>query len=421
MDTSTNPLDSAFGFGAFTPVTTPPVVVKTITNKTQLKAALDAAAGIFPPTNTVLRLSASDDYDFRNEALQTFIIRAKNVTIEAAPGQRVVLKNFGLLLALDGIDNILIQDLVFHSDGDADNARDAIKLFASERPAPPPGTPPLTTQNTNAGSVRITHCSFDGYFDISIDSRSSAVSRRLLVTIDQCLFFDARPGRPKAVGNAVPEFVNRGAINFGSLENPADRGGPQLVGNAYATVAANVFVDVWRRCPRVATGNFGHVYNNLVFRWGNGNFEDDEANKTNTWLGMAVGGGSGVVGTGVPNGTALIEANRFIPVKDKKALEKTIEINPNTKISLGSNANEFDSLDGTNRNKTLTVPAANSAAIDIATVYSNVNRTAPTVAVPTAAEWLTIVARAGPRQGTATAAETAAKKAVTDVLSPSPS
>src|SRR5204863_6257895 len=51
-------------------------------------------------------------YDFTREPVKTFTIRAKNMTIQGAAGARVVLQNFGLVLELDTIDNILIQDLL---------------------------------------------------------------------------------------------------------------------------------------------------------------------------------------------------------------------------------------------------------------------------------------------------------------------
>ena len=54
-----------------------------------------------------------------------------------------------------------------------------------------------------------------------------------------------------------------------------DAANTRLTGNSAVTIAFNVFEDVWRRSPRIAqTGNFGHVFNNLLYHWGFGNNDD---------------------------------------------------------------------------------------------------------------------------------------------------
>jgi hypothetical protein len=335
-----------------------------------------------------------------------------------------VLQNFGLILSLKSIDNILIQDLLFPSDGTATGPRDAIDLDAEELPKPSSGMPPTpttTTQSTVEAHVRITHCSFDGYFDVSVDSRSYAGAPRLLATVHQRLFFDADPGSPTTEDDqGVLAFTNRGAINFGSLEDPNATGAnpPQLVGNARVTIAYNVFVNVWRRCPRIANGNFGHIYNNFLYQWGFGfnrklNGVDLKGTKgTNTWRGMEVGGGNGVVG-GTTNGTALIEANRFIPWDKKDELADAIKIHPNTVVDIGlasgGHPNEFDQPNG--RPSTAAFPTS-PPALD-RSPYG----TLPTPeTLTTKAQWKTVINQSGPRTPASNRADTVARTTAKDAI-----
>ncbi|HET7436464.1 MAG TPA: hypothetical protein VFN10_17265, partial [Thermoanaerobaculia bacterium] len=139
-------------------------------------------------------------------------------------------------------------------------------------------------------------------------------------------------------------FANRGAINITITEHGAG-------GNASFTVADNVFIDVWRRSPRVAEGNQAHIYNNLLFRVGKGNTEDNFANGSNEWVGMETDNGA----------QAAIQANRYIPWKEKLAVNKQISIGPDTDVDLGAEftdpndptkstpdlTNEFDGANGT--------------------------------------------------------------------------
>ncbi|HEV7921299.1 MAG TPA: hypothetical protein VGR02_10980 [Thermoanaerobaculia bacterium] len=285
MTTTTVDRDAPFGFGAFTPLA--PTFIAVVSTKARLIEELNKLASLLaPPTTLALEPGV---YDFTGDFLQRFVIRGKNVTIEGKRGARVVLQNFGLILPVNVANNVLIQDLHFRSNGDRSTSpRDAIDLTAMV----PTGLTTTTQSTALAARVRITHCSFDGYFDIGVYSRTYAGAPRLLATIDQCLFFDANPGKPADVINDVLAFTNRGAINFDSLEDPNRTGtkAPQLVGNARATVAYNVFVNVWRRCPRIATGNFGYVFNNFLYQWGFGN-DGDGTQGTSTWSGMVVGGG----------------------------------------------------------------------------------------------------------------------------------
>jgi pectate lyase len=383
------PRDGPFGFGAFTFPTqpTPPgIALLTATDVATLKPHLEALADATRTQVTVLTLGANT-YDFTSEAVQKYTIRAKNVKIKAAPDARVVLKNLGLLLELDSIDNILIQDILFRSDGMRATPHDAIDMTAIKPTGPTTSVPRSDLQ----AHVRITHCSFDGYFDICVDSRSYAGAPQLRATIDQCLFFDANPGKPTTPfpGDTILPFTNRGAINFGSLEDPSNPGGPQLVGNALVTVAYNVFVNIWRRCPRVSTANFGHIYNNFLYQWGFGNEPGSSSNGTNTWRGMEIGGGDGVVSGGI-DGTALIQANRFIPWVKKKDVADAIEINGNTMVELGPALNEFDNPNGTVSNSTF--PAGMTL-----TDTRGIDRTA--VTVPDADGWKAIIKQSGPRGG----------------------
>jgi pectate lyase len=382
--------DNPFGFGSFTFPTqpTPPGPdLLTATDVATLKPHLMTLGDATRTRVTVLTLAANV-YDFTNESVQKYTIRAKNVTIQSAANARVVLQNFGLLLELDSIDNILIQDLLFRSNGNRDSTRDAIELTANK----PTGSTTNVQRTDVQAHVRITHCSFDGYFDICVDSRSYAGAPQLRATIDQCLFFDANPGEPSTplAGETILPFTNRGAINFGSLEDPNNRGGAQLVGNALVTVAYNVFVNIWRRCPRIATANFGHVYNNFLYQWGFGSRPPGTLDKgTNTWRGMEIGGGDGVLGGGT-NGTALIQANRFIPWQKKKAVADAIEMNPNTMVDLGPALNEFDKPDGT-------VSSTPFPAGITLTDTHGIDRT--TVTIPDAAGWKAIINQSGPRGG----------------------
>jgi pectate lyase len=382
--------DNPFGFGAFTFPTqpTPPGPdLLMATDVATLKAHLMTLADATRTRVTVLTLAANV-YDFTSDPVQKYTIRAKNVTIQSAANARVVLQNFGLLLELDSIDNILIQDILFRSNGNRDSTHDAIELTANK----PTGSTTNVQRTDVQAHVRITHCSFDGYFDICVDSRSYAGAPQLRATIDQCLFFDANPGKPNTApaGETILPFTNRGAINFGSLEDPNNRGGAQLVGNALVTVAYNVFVDIWRRCPRIATANFGHIYNNFLYQWGIGSLPPGIATQgTNTWRGMEIGGGDGVLGGGT-NGTALIQANRFIPWEQKKAVADAIEMNTNTMVDLGPAFNEFDKPNGK-------VSATQFPASTPLTDTRGIDRTS--VTVPDAAGWKAIIKQSGPRGG----------------------
>lgn len=324
-----------------------------------------------------------------------------------------MLKNITLRLDLASIDRVLIRGLVFQSGG---RNGDAIQLRPADGAAETPGT-------TAKANVRIAYCSFDGYKDIAIDCRSSINFPQLLATIDHCLFFDSMPGQPDTpvVKNKLP-FVDRGAVNFGSLETPqpdensTNTSQPQQPNNARVTVAQNAFFKVWRRSPRIANGNFGHIFNNVIYRWGFGNDADPPTNGTNTWRGIEIGGGDGVTGGG-DNGSALIEANRFIPWKEKKKLADTITVNRDTIVDIGlspstgqppstNQPNRFDDPDGNERTVVLVkrtdsdvvfpAPPQGFSFIDVMSQYTAVNLQKPTVTPASAANWVDIVSSSGP-------------------------
>jgi hypothetical protein len=379
-----------FGFGkdaTGAEARTPEMLVNSVET---IRQAIQTSA---TATSTLITI-APGIYDF--SADRVLDVTGRKITIRRQTDGRVVLKNVKLHLHLDTIDQILIQGIVFRSDGNDDNARDGILLAPTEDLSSAPATA------TNMARVRITHCSFDGYYDIGIDSHTSTAFPRLLATIDHCLFFDADPGGPATLINGLPAFVNRGAINIGSLEGPVT-GGPQLASDSHVTVAYNVFVNVWRRCPRVSNGNFAHIFNNLLYHWGTGNDTNDKSNKTNSWLGVGVGHGDGVVGGG-NNGRALIEGNRFIPDPDpiKMSLDKTIDIGPDTKVDVGTTLgrpNRFDDPNGVKR-PTVTLPAPAEGFADLSvTPFTEVGSTRPAVLDANVIDWQDVVRTSGPRGG----------------------
>jgi len=425
----------SFGFGkdvVGAPAGTAETVVRT---PAELTTAIANAA----TANASLITFAGGEYNFDNEAI---LVRGRNITLKRQTDARVALNNVRLQLDVSSIDQILIRGLVFHSDGEAKSARDAIEL-----------TPPDVVEVKTVGDgrskarVRITHCSFDGYYDIAIDSRSSDKFPQLLVTIDGCLFFDSNPGQPTTLIGDDPAFVNRGAINFGSRSGPGGAGHPQLRNDAHVTVARNVFISVWRRCPRVANGNFGHIFNNLVYQWGVGNTENTKTNKTNAWVGMEVGHGDGVI-DGKTNGSALIEANRFIPYELKDGLDRTIDIGPNTKVDIGTTnvkptkvgippggaatgsatgdanprpllksglPNRFDDKDGKPQ-PTVTLPEPPDGFANLSVKpFEDVNLPRPPADDANTLDWMALVNEAGPR-GVRASREESAKLVLLNIL-----
>jgi len=323
---------------------------------------------------------AANEYDLGNA---TFPIYRRGVTIRAAAGASVVLKNVQLQIDLDSADDVLIQDIAFRSDGaftqdgKPANPRDAIVIgsLGATRTSPDPRT---------SVRVRITHCAFNGYFDIAIDSSSSRSQPRIAATIDHCLFFDDNPGQPLSpiVQGKFP-FANRGAINIS--------GRP---GGALFTIANNVFINVWRRCPRVADRNRTFVYNNLLFRWGIGNDDPGEANGVNEWFAIATDDG----------GKAAIYGNRFIPYSEKTAARKTISIGPDTVADLGEpelpgisdNTNEFDGAGG-GAPASDYMPPTSSDHLDLSGWYQDAGLGAPPTALLKGnVQWTQLVLDAGP-------------------------
>lgn len=375
MDTS----DAAFGFGKeVTGGGSGPVML--IGGRKDLAMALKSLGDANGPI--VLELGAGD-YDFsgrHRRGEQMFPIRARNLTIRPAAGARVVLQNIQLAFDLTRIDNILIENLSFHSDGAEDFARDAISLDAPGPNEPGGSDVPFDPFRGNdpQARVRITHCAFDGYHDISIDSHSRWGLPRLLATIDHCLFFDGQPGQ----GN----FQDRGAINIDSAPATGDQ---RVRGSSYVTVARNAFINVWRRSPRVVEGNIAHIFNNVLYRWGAGNATDP------TWVGMAIGGGTGE--SRQENGTAVIQANRFIPITGKESLDHTVEVGANAVVDLGLTTfpNRFDTVLGVERvdNELPRAPTHGFTPINIA---SYVGAEPLGVESKETVSWKSIVKEAGP-------------------------
>lgn len=351
-------------------------------------------------TPTVIELVGNpDNFDFKaHNGNPEIPITAKNLTIrpltEPGPGQRAnaVLKNVQLSVDLDQADNILFDGLVFRSDGGSNGARGAITIEASF-----PGRKPAAV--STRGRFRITRCSFDGYFDIAVDTKSVVGRPKMLMTIDHCLFFDATPGQPV-------DFINRGAINIAGLADPKGGTLPPLLGDSRVTVANNVFINVWRRCPRVAANNFVHVYNNLLFRWGVTGGPDNTNTANTTWRGMEIGGGDRTE----DNGKALIQANRFIPAAGKTDPAKEIATNRGTQIDLAADIsdvpslrpNEFDGPDG----KPLSGPGlapgqpalaqgAKLVLFNVFKLYNDVGLDQPTVPTGNTVDWAALVDSVG--------------------------
>jgi pectate lyase len=361
------PSDAPFGFGQN--VTGGGTAQETmITSRDQLVAALNALSSSTNVGPTVLTLAAAD-YEFDHQPTREFHIGAQNLTIRGAADQRAELRNLGLVLDLASIDNVLIQDLAFHSSGNI-GPKDGIVFDGTNS----------STGFTN--HVRISHCCFDGYKDIAIEVRSHL--SLVLATIDHCYFADRHPGEK-------PPFVDRGAINVASVID----NGTRLSGNSAVTIAFNVFEDVWRRSPRVAeTGNFAHVFNNLLFRWGFGNKEKPKP--FDSWNGMEVGNAA----------VAAIHANRFIPWLDKadgqdasKALDHH---DPDTQVNIGSQArpNRFDTSAGRQDNKSPLAPVPDRqngfpTIVNVRSRYQSQSLTSPTVTPVAEVVWATVIAQAG--------------------------
>ena len=403
-----------FGFGQnVTGGTGTPV---TVADRTALVAALRQ-----PLDGKILEIGTQNGGDFNFAGMndgQQLVIAAKNLTIRANTSFNNVLRNMQFRVDLDRSDNILFENLTFRSDGAEDGARDAILLLAT-RPAE-------GVTSTATANVRITRCSFDGYYDIAIDSQNVAGRPELRATIDRCFFFDSRPG---SLGSGNAKFFNRGAINISVAgedhdedqdadddrnrnrnRNNAQTTPPRPLGNSSFTVAYNVFIDVWRRSPRVAEGNTAHVFNNLLYRWG----YTAAPNSDQTWRGMEVGGG--ISGPRGNNGRALIQANRFIPWQDKRDPLVAIKVHKGTAVDFGvqssnidqpgavddSRPNRYDKPNGRVPDAPQSFDAgASLALININRLYGSLKP--PAVLQTTAVQWDTdILANAGPANATET-------------------
>ncbi|MBV8516549.1 MAG: hypothetical protein JO197_04010 [Acidobacteria bacterium] len=278
---------AAFGFGiGATGGSGTPVTVK---NRDELANALRSKLD-----GKIIELAAGT-YDFTDLKKQdrTFTISGDPTTIRGRAGASVVVKNFQFIVNLDVRNRILIENIAFRSNGTKSGTRDGMDLVATV-----PGDNDRASREVS--SMRITQCSFDGYLDISIDSHNIAGRPALLVTVDHCLFFDSHPGQ---YGFGDTSFKDRGAVNIDVARKT--KKAARKPGNSKYTVANNVFLDVWRRSPRVAEKNFAHVYNNLLYRWGF-TAPDSPDPKNKTWRGMEVGGGNSGGDKKEPNGTAII-------------------------------------------------------------------------------------------------------------------
>jgi pectate lyase len=392
-----NSSDPAVGFGKN--VTGGGTAAATaVTSADMLKQKLKTLGRSVTPT--VLELQGNGTvWNFGGKELK---IAASNLTIRAS-ATAFVLQNVKFIIDLDHATNILLQDLIFRGTESKRDARDGVTIIATN-----------LEKNENGvdaeSEMRITHCAFDGYYDISLDTKSVLGRAGLFATIDSCLFFDSRPGLN---GPNNSTFVNRGALNLSALNKKN--------ADSRFTVTRNVFVNVWRRCPRIAGGNFGHIFNNLLFQWGFTSPGSPDSTDP-TWLGMATGGGKDRANDG---SMALIQANRFIPWVQKQGLNDAVQINATTTVDLSSGtdlANEFDLPAGTipplpAGATTPVQPTAQRggsvATITPSTFYTG-TRTAPTVSAAGTFPWRTLVGAAG--SPFADGPSTAARNAVLAVL-----
>lgn len=360
------------------------VTAISVTSADELRARVKSLDRRDEPT--VIELNGTSDYDLGGRTLN---ITGRNLTIRA--GTRAVLNDVRLAIDLDHASNILIQDVIFRNNGSDRGNRDAITMEVSDPPR-------NATSSDQKAQVRITHCAFNGYFDIAIDTKSAIGRPRLFATIDHCLFFDERPGLK---GSNNSDFFNRGAINFSARSSHNS--------DSRATIANNVFVNVWRRSPRVAGGNFVHVLNNLLYHPGFTAANSPNPNNA-TWRGIEVGGGDRD-----PDGSqALIQANRFIPTPNKLGV---ITTNPTTETDISDQTgatlfNAFNDPDGA-AGTPLTLPAGRTAVLDPNSFYSN-RRPAPTVLTAAEVPWSSVVQNAG--SPVADDLQTAARNIVLDVL-----
>lgn len=323
-------------------------------------------------------------YDFtpRRNFLRKVMTHGEKTTIRGKAGATVILKNFQFLIDLDKKNRLVIENIAFRSDGVATGTPDGFDLVATV-----PGA--KETARTERSSIRFTQCSFDGHADIAIDSHNVTGRRQLLVTVDHCLFFDARPGLSGA-GSAP--YVNRGAINEDVNRN--DKNAQRVPGNSKFTVANNVFIDVWRRSPRVAEDNFAHIFNNLLYRWGyTAKISTDRQNPDGTWRGMEVGGGN-TGKAGQPNGTAVIQANRFIPWKKKTDPCAAITVHQQTTVDFGGLdfPNQYDDPDGANGSN----PFDAGTTIPLQQLYKTEDIDVPMPAPAATMDWNALLETVGP-------------------------
>ena len=325
----------------------------------------------------------SGNYDFGGMGDgQSLAISAKSVTIRAAANAKPVLKNVQFKIEIDKSDNVLIQDLIFRSDGKPDHARDAI-LFNTT-------VPNANASGTNAVGLRVTHCSFDGYYDMSIEARGAEGRPRILATIDHCLFFDNHPGDP------ADSFYDRGGVNLAvALPVSDNEASAERKGNARVTVANNVFIRVWRRMPRVAQANVGHAFNNLLFQWG---YTGDSTRPQTSWNATPVGSDETL------GAKALIQANRFLPWDKKTDLNHAIAIDPGTSADINLDKgrpnlrpNRFDDPDGKPlaHDPDLKGPFSKLTAADL---YSAESLPEPKVLAASDVNWTNTLDESGPRR-----------------------
>jgi hypothetical protein len=111
--------------------------------------------------------------------------------------------------------------------------------------------------------------------------------------------------------------------------------------------------------------------------------------------------GEGIIGGGT-NGTALIQANRFIPWDKKDELSETIGINPNTIVDIGrgsatvtAHPNEFDKPNGRPRDSAF--PDDDTSVID-RSPYGTLPTPEP---LTSTADWTAVINKSGPRSGPA--------------------
>jgi hypothetical protein len=142
-------------------------------------------------------------------------------------------------------------------------------------------------------------------------------------------------------------------------------------------------------------GNFAHIFNNLLYQWGDGNDNNSKSDGTDTWNGMSVGNAA----------VAAIHANRFIPWQKKATgadAKKALEHDLDTRVNLGGQPrpNRFDTPAGLVDPNSPLAPQPDRqnnfpTVVNVRSRYLTLSLTPPTVTPADQVSWQTVIAEAG--------------------------